>query len=468
VAGPPLRIYCGRVPGSLRWLAPILLLAIAAPAQADTTAQRSSGPVDHVRMFAAPIAPTHIAVYWRGKPEARVRVALRRDQRGFGRSRRVQLDESGAHTASRQTWGAVMVARHATAVRISTDRPLRRLTVLWLRDHGSRPGDAPTARSAAYAQPAVLRRADWGADESLRFAANGSEVWPAAYYPVQKMIVHHTATQNNDPNPAATIRSIYYYHAVTQGWGDIGYNFLLDEAGRIYEGRHTIDYPSGASPTEENGSGEGVTAAHAAGYNSGTVGVALLGTLTNQNATPAARAALERLLAWESDRHSIDPRGSSLYTNPVNGTQATFANIAGHRDVGSTECPGGAFYTTLPTVRSNVAALLAPSQPAFTLSTSPASITVRRGAIARYTIAVSPTGGFTGDVALTASGGPSKATRTLSPSRVTLDSSGGGATSTLSVATTSSTPTGTFTLKVTGTGGGVSRTTSATLQVKRK
>ena len=100
-----------------------------------------------------------------------------------------------------------MVARRARAVRVYSDRPLRRLTVLWLKDRGS----APTAAPSAYAQPAVLRRADWGADESLRFGANGTETWPSAYYPVQKLIVHHTATQNNDPNPAATIRSIYYY-----------------------------------------------------------------------------------------------------------------------------------------------------------------------------------------------------------------------------------------------------------------
>jgi hypothetical protein len=408
-----------------------------------------------------------VAVYWRGKPAAHVRIALRRRD-GFGRARRVQLDDSRKQFGSRQTWGAVMVARRATAVRVYTDRPLRRLTVLWLKDRGPRASGTPTARSSAYAQPAVLRRADWGADESLRFDSGGVEVWPAAYYPVQKLIVHHTATQNNDPNPAATIRSIYYYHAVTQGWGDIGYNFLIDEAGRIYEGRHTVDYPSGASPTEENGAGQVVTAAHAVGYNSGTVGIALLGTLTNQNATPAARAALERLLAWESDRHSITPQGSSLYTNPVNGTQATFPNIAGHRDVGSTECPGGVFYATFPSIRSDVAALMAPPAPSFALSASPASTAVKRGTTARYTITVTPGGGFTGDVALSAAGAPRNTTTGLSPNRVTLDSGGRSATSTLSVGTTGSTPTGSFTLKVTGTGGGLSRTTSVALQVKKK
>ena len=361
-----------------------------------------------------------------------------------------------------------MVARGARAVRVYTDRPLRRLTVLWLKDKGSAPAVAPTARSTAYAQPGVLRRADWGANESYRFGAGGAETWPSAYYPVQKLIVHHTATQNKDPNPAATVRSIYYYHAVTQAWGDIGYNFLIDEAGRIYEGRHTVDYPAGTSPTGENAAGEGVTAAHAVGYNSGTVGIALLGTLTNQNATPAAQSALERLLAWESDRHSLDPHGASLYTNPVNGTQATFPNIAGHRDVGSTECPGGAFYSTLPSIRSNVAALIAPPAPAFTLDASPTSTSVRRGATARYTITVSPTGGFTGEVALSVAGTPANTTSGLSPDRITLDSSGQSASSALTVGTTRSTPTGTFTLNVTAIGGGVSRTRAVTLQVKRK
>ena len=211
-----------------------------------------------------------------------------------------------------------------------------------------------------------------------------------------------------------------------------------------------------------------MTAAHAVGYNSGTVGIALLGTLTNQNATAAARSALERLLAWESDRHSLDPQGASLYTNPVNGTQATFPNIAGHRDVGSTECPGGVFYSTLPSIRSNVAALIAPPAPSFTLGASPTSTSVRRGATARYTITVSPTGGFTGEVALSVTGTPAKTTAALSPNRVTLDSSGTSASSALTVATTSSTPTGTFKLNVTAAGGGVSRTTPVTLQVKRK
>jgi hypothetical protein len=234
----------------------------------------------------------------------------------------------------------------------------------------------------------VIPRVDWGADESLRFDSTGHEIWPPAFYPIQKLIVHHTATQNSDPDPAATIRSIYYYHAVTQGWGDIGYNFLIDEAGNVYEGRHTYDYPSGSSPTEQDSSGQGVTGAHAQGYNSGTVGIALLGTLSNQDATPAARSALERLLAWIAGTHGIDPQGSSLYVNPVSGAQATFPNIAGHRDVGATECPGGAFYATLPTIRSDVAALVSGSSPPPAM---PTAVTGAATSVGRSTATVSGT-----------------------------------------------------------------------------
>src|SRR5204862_7844866 len=141
----------------------------------------------------------------------------------------------------------------------------------------------------------------------------------------------------------------------TQGWGDIGYNFLIDEAGRIYEGRHTLDPPS-PSPPGEDTRGYGVTAAHAYGYNSGTVGIALLGTLTNQDATPAARSALEQLLAWETGHHGIDPIAATLYTNPVTGTQPTFANIAAPPDLSATYRPGGAVHATHPTMRSALAA----------------------------------------------------------------------------------------------------------------
>jgi hypothetical protein len=435
----------------------LALMPGAAPAR--PFAHAASATVSTVRTFHSARAVTHLAVHWGGHRTATVRVAMSRDGRHFGKRHAVLLDD--AARPSRETWGALMTAYGVRAVRVSTDQPLPRLTVLWLKDRGGAPR-ATAVAAATVSQPKVIPRVDWGADESLRYDAAGKEIWPPAFYPVQKLLVHHTATQNGDPNPAATVRSIYYYHAVTQGWGDIGYNFLIDEQGRIYEGRHTFDYPSGSSPTGQDASGRGVTAAHAVGFNSGTVGIALLGTLTDRDATPAARDALEQLLAWEAGEHAIDPQGSSLYTNPVNGTQKTFANIAGHRDVGATECPGGVFYATLPTIRSDVATMLSgtPANPDFSLSASPASRTIKRGAKTTYSIAIAASGGFTGAVSLSASGLPAQATASFSPNPAT-------AGSTMTVTTSRSTPLGTFTLRIDGTSGSLSHTGTATLVTRR-
>jgi hypothetical protein len=367
---PNIRVSRHRwyVAGALLLAASLASLQLVADAAARGHApfvRQLSAPLAHVHTFTLQRRATHLAVHWRGPRSARVSVALSRDGQRFAPPRRVALDELGRKTRDgRQTYGAVMLARRAIAVRVYSDRRLPRLWLLAITDRGGPLRKAPVARTANALQPAVIPRIDWGADESLRFDSAGKEIWPPAFYPVQKLIVHHTATQNDDPNPAATMRSMYYYHAVTQGWGDIGYNFVIDESGRVYEGRHTFDYPSGSSPTEEDAAGNGVTAAHTQGYNSGTVGIALLGTLTDRDATPAARSALERLLAWESDHHGINPQGSSLYVNPVSGTQATFPNIAGHRDLAATECPGGVFYATFPTIRSDVAALIAGTPPA--------------------------------------------------------------------------------------------------------
>lgn len=213
-----------------------------------------------------------------------------------------------------------------------------------------------SATAAAAAPIDYVTRAEWGADESLR-SVNGKETWPAEYFPVQKLTVHHTATANGDPDPAATVRAIYRYHAVDRGWGDIGYQFLVDEAGNVYEGRHTDDDPS--TPPGRNAAGDGVVAAHVSGWNSGNLGTALLGTLTARRPTAPAQRATERLLAELAARHGIDPRGSARYVNPSSGASWTGPNIPGHRDFAATECPGGGMYALLPTLRDRVAQRIA-------------------------------------------------------------------------------------------------------------
>jgi hypothetical protein len=431
----------------------------ASAGRAGTITYEASAAVASMRTFLLPRPATDVAVHWSGQRTAHVRIAFSPDRVRFGKPRLVLLDELGEGRHTSETYGAVLAARGARALRVWSDHPLPRLTVLALTDRG-RAAARPLRPLASTAQPAVIPRAGWGADESLRFDSTGKEIWPPAFYPVQKVIVHHTATQNSDPDPAATIRSIYYYHAVTQGWGDIGYNFLIDEAGNVYEGRYSRQYAPGESPTGQDPNGNGVTAAHAQGYNSGTVGIALLGTLTNQDATPAARSALERLTAWIDSSHGIDPQGSALYTNPVSGVQATFPNIAGHRDVAATECPGGSFYAALPTIRSDVAYVIGASTPDFDVSASPSSASVTAGGTISYSVTVGSTNGFTGSVGLTITGLPVGATASFVPATVTAPGS-----SQLTVATDTSVAPGTYPLTVTGTNSSTSHAAAITLVV---
>ena len=333
-----------------------------------------------------PAPASDVAAYWRGGSQANVTLAFSRDGVNFGRSVDAGRDDLGEQRHNGTTYGAIQAAVGAVAVRVVSDRVLTQVSVLGMSD-GARivtRRSVPVSASAAVLQPTVVPRSGWGADESLRFDSTGKEIFPAAFYATKKLIVHHTATPNGETGPAtvqARIRSIYYYHAVTQGWGDIGYNFLVDETGKVYEGRHSRDYAAGVSPSGDDTSGRGVTGAHTGGWNSGTVGIALLGTLTSQDATPAAKNALEAMLGWEADRNGIDPQATSTFTNPVSGASTTTPNIGGHRDYGSTECPGGAFYATLPTVRSDVAARIAtaggtspPPAPDSTPPTAPANL----------------------------------------------------------------------------------------------
>lgn len=301
--------------------------------------------------------PAHdVAVHWRGSPGAEVTVRLGHPGGPLGAAVDAGRDEVGEHRGDGRTYGALIPAGGATTAVVTSDRPLRSVTVLGFSD-----GERVTrtvrgaAAHAAVAQPAVVARAGWGADESLRYTSSGSLVTPPTFHPTKRLVVHHTAGANGDTDPAATIRSIYRYHAVTQGWGDIGYNFLVDESGRVYEGRWSREYPSGTSPSGDDARGYGVTGAHTGGWNSGTVGVALLGTLTERDATPAARSALVDFLAWESEKNGLDPAATGVFVNPVSGASKTVPVIASHRDYSATECPGGVFHATLPSLRTAVA-----------------------------------------------------------------------------------------------------------------
>jgi N-acetylmuramoyl-L-alanine amidase len=245
----------------------------------------------------------------------------------------------------------LVAAGSADAYQVRVPRAARAARAVAI--NASRGGSS--ARSTAAAD-GIVTRAEWGADESLRFDQQGNEIWPPAYYPAQVMTVHHTATRNNDSDPAATVRAIYRYHAVDRGWGDIGYHYLIDESGRVYEGRWS---GTDGDPAHD-ASGNMVTAAHVGGFNSGNLGIALLGTLTTRPPTTAARAALEEVLADLAGRHGLDPLSRAHYVNPITGDTRDVDTISGHRDWEATECPGGALYEQLPSLRADVAAMLSP------------------------------------------------------------------------------------------------------------
>jgi hypothetical protein len=340
----------------LAGLAP--LVPSVEPAPVKVRASETTHAVDGSHDFTVPSTATHIAIHWKGHPEARVTAALSADGTDFSEPEPVDIDEGDGPPGDAETYGALIGVDGIQVIRVSADQPLAQVSVLALDASG--PDPLPLGLGAATAGattvPAVIPRSAWGADESLRFDDAGDEQWPREYFPVQKIMVHHTAGRNADPNPAATVRAIYYYHAVTRRWADIGYNYLIDEAGRVYEGRYARDFWNGAIPSADNPAGLGVAAGHTKYVNQGSMGIALLGTFSSQAPTPAARASLVRMLAWASAKYGIDPQGSGTYVNPQTGFSQTTNNITGHRDYASTGCPGDVVYAQLPTIRADVAA----------------------------------------------------------------------------------------------------------------
>ncbi|NTV65271.1 MAG: N-acetylmuramoyl-L-alanine amidase, partial [Oscillochloris sp.] len=163
--------------------------------------------------------------------------------------------------------------------------------------------------------------------------------------------IYHTADANSlvgsETSWADRVRAEWSFHTYTRGWGDIGYNYLIDPNGVIYEGRAGGDNAVGFHDTA----------------NYGSMGVSVLGTYSSLAPTQAAQNSLVELLAWKADQRQIDPLGSSYYYGcayssycaPYN-SGAVVVNIAGHRQVtpGHTTCPGDSFQSLLPTIRQRV------------------------------------------------------------------------------------------------------------------
>jgi hypothetical protein len=198
--------------------------------------------------------------------------------------------------------------------------------------------------------PPIVTRAQWGCNEALRkpgITFNSD---------VEKLVVHHTVTPNNPPDPAAVVRSVYEYE-ISGVYLDVAYHFLIDADGRIYEGRWAQDYAPGAPHTGDNAQHLSVQGAATLGHNPRTISVAMLGTFTDILPTAAAIESLPTVLTWKCARWGIDPHGATPYTN-LDGGIEVFPDIIGHRSVVPTICPGDPLIARLSSIRDEVAARL--------------------------------------------------------------------------------------------------------------
>jgi len=166
--------------------------------------------------------------------------------------------------------------------------------------------------------------------EEFRYASTVSKdpqgrsyLWPLQYSKSVKMlVVHHSAlVVQGDPRPSVErVRAIYKYHALTKGWGDIGYHYVIDENGQVYEGRQ---------------GGEYVVGGHAYCNNTGTVGIVLLGNFEIEQPTQAQAKGLQSLLLDLSKTYKINLQSSVTFHG-----KKFDAPIVRHKDLLSTLCPG--------------------------------------------------------------------------------------------------------------------------------
>ena len=206
------------------------------------------------------------------------------------------------------------------------------------------PRTAPRAAQPKRApMPPVLKRNQWRPNPRY---LNGQP----DYLPTIKQVhVHHTVTANGyrGQDVPAILRSMYSYHTNTLGWRDIGYNFLIDRFGRIWEGR-------------SGGIGRLVLGAHTLGFNGSSVGISLIGNFETARVSKSAQTSLVQLAAWKLDRFGRNPAGTIKVKSSGSdrfraGARVTLPVIDGHRDTNETACPGRYAYAKLPSVRQRTA-----------------------------------------------------------------------------------------------------------------
>ena len=196
---------------------------------------------------------------------------------------------------------------------------------------------AQAVAGAGVPQPSIVSRAGWGADESLRTSCGTTYDTT-----IKAAVIHHTAGSNDytAAQSASIVRGIYAYHVQGNGWCDIGYNFLVDKYGTIFEGRFGgIEKP--------------VHGAHAGSWNTNTMGVSFMMNTDTVQPSDASMASAVALLAWKLAGYYRDPEGT---TTLVGATQPV---IFGHGSVMATDCPGTNLRARLQELRDRTRDLIA-------------------------------------------------------------------------------------------------------------
>lgn len=185
--------------------------------------------------------------------------------------------------------------------------------------------------------PVFMTRTEWGCPDGQQPSCD-----PPSYTEVTHLVIHHSATSNSSQNWPAVVLSFWDYHVNTHGWCDIGYNWLVDPEGQLYQGR---------------GGGDNVKGAHFSCVNSNTLGVCVIGNFMNEGPTIAAKEKLAKLISWKCCLDDLEPLGL-VYHEP---SQLELPVICGHRDVNNspapeacpsgTACPGDIFYNQLDEIK---------------------------------------------------------------------------------------------------------------------
>ncbi len=324
-------------------LAALAVFALPSVAQAEVRIVARDVPLSTRALQSSPppITFNMVGLHWEGEGSVSFRTRSASGRWSAWRSARPEVEDlpnaRSSEGVATEGWklGNPWWTGTSTAIQYRRTRSVLRLRAFFLWS----PVEPSQRRAPAIASaPNILPRRAWNADEKI--VRSKPAVAPALRYAV----VHHTAGSNSysQLESGAVVRGIEVYHVKGNGWDDIGYNFLVDRYGQVFEGR--------AGGIDKN-----VVGAHALGFNTGSVGIAVIGEYGAASISTAARAALVRLLAWRLDVAHVDPLAMVATLSGGNprfraGAPVLLRAISGHKDTGFTDCPGNSLYAQLPSI----------------------------------------------------------------------------------------------------------------------